>query len=296
MLAETVREWTEPWVERGIEKARDEERALLCRQAARKFEAPAGEQLAVALADVTDLDRLVQVGEWIIECGTAVELFARLADTPRRGQRPLQGNASASLPALEELRTMLADNPQQWTEQWVEHGIEQGRAEERALLCRQAACKFEAPAGEQLAVALADVTDLDRLVQVGEWIIECGTAVELFTRLADTPRRGQRPLQGNASAALPTLEKLRTMLVENPQQWTEQWVEHGIEQGRAEARALLCRQAARKFEAAAGEQLAAALADVTDPDRLAQVGEWIIECGTAAELFARLAKAPPRGN
>ncbi len=189
MLAETVREWTEPWVEQGIEKGRAEERALLCRQAARKFEAAAGEQLAGALADVTDPVRLAQVGEWIIECGTAVELFARLADTPRRSQRPLRENASASLRRLEEVRTMLAENPQQWTEQWVERGIEQGRAEERALLCRQAAREFEAAAGEQLAVALADVTDPVRLAQVGEWIIECGTVAEFLARLADTPHR-----------------------------------------------------------------------------------------------------------
>ena len=46
--------------------------------------------------------------------------------------------------------------------------------------------------------------------------------------------------------------------------------------------------AARKFGAAAGQQLAAALGGVTDPGCPAQVGEWIIECGMAAELFARL--------
>ncbi len=39
-----------------------------------------------ALAEVTDPERLAQVGDWIIECGTAAELFARLADTPRRNQ------------------------------------------------------------------------------------------------------------------------------------------------------------------------------------------------------------------
>ena len=125
-----------------------------------------------------------------------------------------------------------------------------------------------------------------------------------------------RRLRGTSSAPLPRLEEVRTMLAETVREWTEQWVEQGIEkgieqgiekgieqgiekgieQGRAEERALLCRLAARKFEAAAGERLAAALADVTDADRLAQVGEWIIECGTAAELFARLAEASPRGN
>ena len=100
-----------------------------------------------------------------------------------------------------------------------------------------------------------------------------------------------RPLRGTASAPLPSLEEVRTMLAETVQEWTEQWVEKGIEQGRAqgieqgraqgleqgrvEERALLCRQAARKLDADAGQQLAAALADVTDPGRLAQVGDWI---------------------
>ena len=83
------------------------------------------------------------------------------------------------------------------------------------------------------------------------------------------------------------------MLAETVQEWTAEWVEQGREEGREQGvqqgqRALLCRQAARKFDAAAGERLAAALAGVADPDRLAQVGDWIIECETAAELFARL--------
>ena len=66
--------------------------------------------------------------------------------------------------------------------------------------------------------------------------------------------------------------------------------EQGLEQGRAEERALLCRLAARKFDAATGERLSAALADVADPARLAAVGDWIIECGTADELLARVAR------
>ncbi len=90
------------------------------------------------------------------------------------------------------------------------------------------------------------------------------------------------------------------MLAETVQEWTAEWVEQGreegreegrgqgIEQGRAEERALLCRQAARKFDAAAAQRLAAAIEKVADPDRLAQVGDWIIECGTAADLFGRL--------
>ena len=93
-----------------------------------------------------------------------------------------------------------------------------------------------------------------------------------------------RRFRGSVSGPLPRLEEVRTMLAETVQEWTAEWVEQGREQGQ---RTLVCRLAARKFDAAAGERLAAALAGVADPDRLAQVADWIIECETAAELFAR---------
>ena len=106
---------------------------------------------------------------------------------------------------------------------------------------------------------------------------------------------------------LAQLEEMRSMLAENVQEWTREWVaqgrkagreegreegiETGIERGRAEERSLLCRQAARKFDADAAGKLADALARVDDPARLAQVGEWIIECETAADLMARVLAA-----
>ena len=102
---------------------------------------------------------------------------------------------------------------------------------------------------------------------------------------------------------LAQLEEMDSMLAENVREWTKDWVaqgreegreegiETGIERGRAEERSLLCRQAARKFDADAAGQLADALARVDDPARLAQVGEWIIECETAADLMARVLDA-----
>ena len=77
MLEENVREWTAEWVaegraqglEQGREEDREEERTLPCRMAARKFDAAAAQELAAALAEVTDADRLAEVGAWIIECG-----------------------------------------------------------------------------------------------------------------------------------------------------------------------------------------------------------------------------------
>jgi predicted transposase/invertase (TIGR01784 family) len=99
------------------------------------------------------------------------------------------------------------------------------------------------------------------------------------------PRRFGRSVTG----PLPRLEEVRAMLAETVQEWTAEWVEQGREQGREQGqRELLCRQAARKFDAAAAERLAARLEGVEDADRLAQVGDWIIECETADALFARL--------
>ena len=106
-----------------------------------------------------------------------------------------------------------------------------------------------------------------------------------------------RRFRGTDSGSLPRLEEVRTMLAEQVREWTEEWVEEGreqgiaqgreqgiaqgreqgiaqgreqgiaqgreqgIAQGRAEERALLCRQAERKFDATTARRLAAALGD-----------------------------------
>ena len=108
------------------------------------------------------------------------------------------------------------------------------------------------------------------------------------------------PLPSGDGHPLTQFQETQTMLEENVREWTRELLEQGraqgieqgraqgIEQGRHEERALLCRLAARKFDDGAAEGLAAALAGVTDPDRLARVGDWIIECATASELIARV--------
>ena len=62
----------------------------------------------------------------------------------------------------------------------------------------------------------------------------------------------------------------------------------GRVEGRAEQRALLCRQAALRFDAATAERLAARLADIDDPAVLASAADWIVLCASGAELLARL--------
>lgn len=109
--------------------------------------------------------------------------------------RRFRGVESASPPRLEEVRTMPAEQVREWTEEWIEEGrergIAQGRAEERALLCRQAERKFDAATAQRLAAALGSVADLDRLVQVGDWIIECGTATDLLARVLEDSSQGR---------------------------------------------------------------------------------------------------------
>ena len=69
-----------------------------------------------------------------------------------------------------------------------ERGLEHGRAEERALLCRLAARKFDDTA-QRLAVLLEQTADADRLAQAGVLIIECETGAELLDRVSDNIAR-----------------------------------------------------------------------------------------------------------
>ena len=61
----------------------------------------------------------------------------------------------------------------------------------------------------------------------------------------------------------------------------------GLGRGRA---TMVCRQARLKFGAETAEQLARLLAEITDPDRIARIGDRIIVCDTGAELLASIPK------
>ena len=141
---------------------------------------------------------------------------------------------------------------------------------------------------------------------------------EVFERFGGLEDRGFRealyewarhmPLM-REGGELPGREELEggdmaTLLEARARQWEAQWLQEGIAQGiergikqgiergraegRTEERALLCRQAARKFGAGTGERLTGLLDGLTDPERLAEVGEWLIECETEAELLGRV--------
>ena len=80
-------------------------------------------------------------------------------------------------------------------------------------------------------------------------------------------------------------------VAEGREQGLKEGREQGIERGRSEERRRLCRQAALKFMAETGPRLSVLLELLTDPERLEQVGDWIIECATEEELLARVQDA-----
>ena len=95
-------------------------------------------------------------------------------------------------------------------------------------------------------------------------------------------------------AAAGEVEAMGSLAVER---WKElerrkeaQILARGMAQGRTEGlefeRRLLGSQAARRFGADTGQRLSALLADVSEPERMAAMGDAIIDCGTGAELLA----------
>ncbi len=92
--------------------------------------------------------------------------------------------------------------------------------------------------------------------------------------------------------------------------WRQKLLEEGKAEGREEGKAegreegeargdakalvreryLLRRQVVLRFGEDTAEQFGALLEEVSDPDRLAEMGEWIIECEDGASLLARMSQ------
>ena len=89
-------------------------------------------------------------------------------------------------------------------------------------------------------------------------------------------------------------EEMTTLLEANLNRWKAGVLQQGIAQGmergevraRADQRAQLGRLAGRKFGGRAAERLLALIEGESDPERLAEVGDWIIDCSTEAEFLA----------
>ena len=93
---------------------------------------------------------------------------------------------------------MLAETLREWDEQKIAEGRLVGRqegrreghqegrrevlAEERVLLCSQAARRFGAAAGAELEAVLAGVEDASELARIGALIIDCDSGADFLAR------------------------------------------------------------------------------------------------------------------
>lgn len=92
------------------------------------------------------------------------------------------------------------------------------------------------------------------------------------------------------------LAEVQSMLAERVLEWTQQWKEEGLREGRREGlqqglaaeRALLLRQARRRFGDACAEALTPLLETREDTGELAEIGEWIVTCDSGEALLARV--------
>ena len=128
-------------------------------------------------------------------------------------------------------------------------------------------------ARRRLGVELGDMAELNRLRDPDEIDAYYGTRVHAW--------KEEYRAEGRA---------------EGIEQGIERGIERGLERGLAAERELLCRLAARKFGTGAGERLAGVLAQVGDTNRLAQVGDWIIDCTTGESLIARFGNGNGTGR
>ena len=84
-----------------------------------------------------------------------------------------------------------------------------------------------------------------------------------------------------------TLEDVKMTLEERVAQWPKQWFQEGLDQGLQHERALLRRMATSRFGARTAERLSETWARIADPDRLADIGDWLVRCDTGDEFLSR---------
>ena len=99
----------------------------------------------------------------------------------RRGE-DMTAMLDATLARWEESK--VAEGRRRGLAEGVERGLAEGVAQGRvALLRRLAALRFGADVAGQVSALLADVTDVARLDEAGEWLLECDTGEALLGRL-----------------------------------------------------------------------------------------------------------------
>jgi len=85
---------------------------------------------------------------------------------------------------LKEVLDMLETESLTWADRVRAEGRDEGRREgERKLLLRQARIRFGEALARSLAVRLEGIADVDRLEEIGEWLLVCESGDALLSRL-----------------------------------------------------------------------------------------------------------------
>ena len=149
--------------------------------------------------------------------------------------------------------------------------LEQATFEESVAIMRRVAAVLAGPKYEGLRKAFA------------LWARESWTKDYDVFADADGALRGELDRMAEAGE----VEAMGSLAVERWKEQERQKEAQILARGRVEGlEFVLERQAARRFGADAGERLSALLAGVSEPERLAAVGDAIVDCGTGAELLA----------
>ena len=153
------------------------------------------------------------------------------------------------------------------------------------------------------ARSLGDLVAVTRMLRAGLHGPRDDALRRVFTEwVGESARRLVPP--GEALSPGLTLEEIEMTVVERIGEWPKQWMrqghEQGLKQGReqglAHERALLRRMAASRFGPETAERLALALEGIADPERLGEVGEWLVRCGTGGELLSRVTPEGPEAD
>jgi len=167
--------------------------------------------------DVVRAVRALQ--RWLPNPG-AVELRRAFVDWVRQiaGALALPGATLPAVRTLEEASMTLVERVAEWPKQWLrearERGVAEGRAQgvdqQRALLCRLAAARFDAGTSARLADLLAPIAEPERLAEVGDRLVRCDTATEFLgllrsrlTSLTPTVRVAHAPPEWQLWLLLP---------------------------------------------------------------------------------------------
>ncbi len=160
----------------------------------------------------------------------------------------------------------------------LQMALERAMPEETLPILRRLGAALAGPEHEGLRAAFAEWI---RRSWTEDYDLVPGEDAELRDELARMAATGEVASMGSL-----TVERWKA----RERQKEAQILARGRAEGRTEGlefeRHLLGSQAARRFGVDTSERLSALLAGVSEPERLAAVGDAIIDCGTGAELLA----------